>query len=260
MAGTVQRLASAPVKGMALLAHETVHIDRTGIEGDRTYALVDPRGLMVNGKRIGPLATIVPELGRDPNRLRLHFPDGRVVEDDVTLGGVVSTVFFGLERPAREVDGPFSAAISAWAGQPLRLVRMVAPNGAIDRANISASISILSAASLGTLSTIAGLELDPRRFRMSVIVEDVPAYAEDAWVGGRLRIGSAILRPSGGLARCVVPGQDPDTGLPTTDVLGILKRTRSEIESTEKAPFGIWAEVLEPGEIRLGDPVVPLTD
>lgn len=260
MNGTVARLAMTPVKGLGLVEPGAVTVGPAGIVGDRAFALVDPDGKMVNGKRIGPLATVFAELDGEPESLRLRFPDGSVVEGDVTLGDPVSAIFFGSPRTTRAVTGPFSDALSAWAGEPLRLVRAETENGAIDRRDRGGSLSLLSSAGLGTLAADMGLgaPLDPRRFRMSVVFDGLPAYAEDEWVGRRVRIGDVVVRPAGGLARCKVPGQDPDTGLATLDVLGTLAVTRRSVVSTEKCPFGVYAEVVETGTIRLGDPIGPI--
>ena len=262
MNGTVARLSSAPVKGMALASHDAVEVGPAGITDDRIYAVVDETGRMVNGKRIGPLATIAPEVLHRPEALRLRFPDGRLVEAEIILGPAVTTVFFGLNRPAREVAGPFSAALSEWSGRPLRLVRMDGTNAGIDRWNLGGSLSLLSNEALRSLAAFAGLAEppDPRRFRMSVMIDGVSAHAEDGWIGRSVRIGSTLLRPVAHLGRCVVTSHDPETGIRSLDTLELIATMRSEVISKESMPFGVWAEVLEPGTIRVGDPVVPVEE
>ena len=66
-------LSMAPVKAMALVALDTADIGPRGIPGDRRFAVVDETGRLINGKRLGRLATIVPTVtrGRDPPRTSL---------------------------------------------------------------------------------------------------------------------------------------------------------------------------------------------
>ena len=55
-------------------------------------------------------------------RLRLELPDGEQVEDVVRLGGPVVAQFYSGILRGQLVDGPWSDAISEFAGRPLRLV------------------------------------------------------------------------------------------------------------------------------------------
>ena len=77
--GTVARIAIAPVKALALVALDEVDLKVTGVPGDRRYALLDAQHRLANGKRLGPLVRIRPEIGGDPDCLVLHLPDGRVM-------------------------------------------------------------------------------------------------------------------------------------------------------------------------------------
>jgi uncharacterized protein YcbX len=237
-----------------------VRVGPTGILGDRRFLLIDPANRLVAGKRLGPLATIVPRIGHEPERLALHFPDGSVTDAPVELGGLVNAVLYGEDRPGHEVDGPFSAVLSEWAAQPLRLVHMDAEGGGIDRAPEGGGITLISRGSLRALAQAAGLDepLDPRRFRMSVVVDGIEAYGEDAWLGRRVRLGEVIVAPHGNVGRCAVTTHDPDTGRRSLDTLQLLAETRADVPTTEALPFGVWGQVLVPGRIRLGDEVAVL--
>ena len=171
-------------------------------------------------------------------------------------------MFYGYERPARVVEGPYSEALSAATGQPLTLVRMSEEGAGIDRADEGGSVSIQSMAALEAMAAAAGLEapVDSRRFRMTFTLDGVEAHAEDGWMGRRVRIGDAIVRPGGNIGRCAVTTQDPDTGLRSLDTLRLIAETRGHLLATEPLPFGVWAEVLVAGRVRVGDPVEPLPD
>ena len=247
---------------MALIEHSAVQVGLAGIVGDRRYALIDPLDRLVSGKRIGPLATIVPGVRDDPEALALHFPDGSVVEEEIVLGRAVSAVFYGEGRPAHEVEGSFSRTLSEWAGQPIRLVRLDDDGGGIDRSDEGGGFSLVSSGSLLALAQAAGLvePLDPRRFRMSAVVDGLEPYAEDAWLGRRVQLGEVLVQVRGNIGRCAVTTHDPATGRRSLDTLKLLAETRGDIPTNEPLPFGVFATVLVPGTIRLGDQVSILGD
>jgi hypothetical protein len=263
-------LSSAPVKAMALSLPTSVQVGPAGILGDRRYAVIDPNNRLVNGKRIGPLATIVPaaaapdadEADGEPERLSLRFPDGSVVAEAVDLGRPITAVFHGTDRAVLEVGGSFSSALSAWAGSHLRLVRLVVEGGGIDRAPEGGGFSIISHGSLAALAAAASLDdpLDPRRFRMSAVVDGVEAYAEDGWIGRQVQLGEVIVEPLGNVGRCAITTQDPDTGRRSLDTLELIATTRGHLPTTEALPFGVWSSVITPGTIRIGDPVTVLPE
>ncbi len=66
------------------------------------------------------------------------------------------------------------------------------------------------------------------------------------------------MKLHGDVGRCVVTTQDPDTGERDLDTLRTLTGYRGEVETTERLPFGVWGEVVEPGTVRLGDAVEPV--
>ena len=122
----------------------------------------------------------------------------------------MQTRFFGRPRAARPVIGPFSEALSA-TSPGVRLTLVEPEHPAMDRGRRGA-FSLLSTAALNGF--------DPRRFRMLFGVDGIPAHAEDDWIGERVRIGDAVVRPFSGTGRCLVTSQDPDTGVADMDMLG----------------------------------------
>lgn len=184
------------------------------------------------------------------------MPDGSLVAGVVERGAPAKVLFSKEARIARSVVGPWDAAISGWAGRPLHLVAFDRGSG-IDR---GPSVSVVSTAALAELARVGGqpAPLDGRRFRMTFGVDDVPAYAEDRWVGREVRIGAATVAVAGNVGRCAVTTQDPDTGRRTFDTLGTIQRTRGTLETSEPLPFGVWAEVVRPAIVACGDPVQAL--
>ena len=257
--GSVAWIAVAPVKGLRLSLRDEVRLERTGVPGDRRFYFVDESGRFVNGKRFGCLFEVVAK--HDDNRLALEFPDGRSVEEEVRLGEAIETDFYGRRVSARLVWGPWSEAVSDFAGRPLRLARTDEPGAAIDR-SARAAATLVSTAALARLAEAADIEqpVDGRRFRMLFGVDGIPAHAEDGWLGRRVRVGEAVVVPRGNVGRCAVTTLDPDRGVRTLDTLAALACYRGGVETTEPLPFGVWAEINEPGHVRLGDAVEPELD
>jgi uncharacterized protein len=248
----VSRLALTPVKATRLHTLERIELGPDGARGNRRFFMIDERDRMLNGKVLGELTRVVADYDEDAQRLRMTFPDGRVVEGQVALGDVATVKFFSRTVQARLVDGPWSEALSDYQGRSLRL----AAGDAVDRGE-RGTVSLISRGSLGRLAE-AGSEpsVDGRRFRMLVEVDGVPAHAEDAWVGRTVQIGGATVRFNGHVGRCLITSRNPETGevdLPTLDLLGSYRR---DLDTTEPLPFGIYGGVVTPGNVAVGDPVI----
>jgi MOSC domain-containing protein len=257
MRGSVAWITIAPVKSLALVHRDEVELEPFGVRENRRFYLVDDNGRMINGKVVGSLVQVVPDYDEEEERLALQLPGGDVVAGDLAVGESLTTSFFGRPVAGRIVDGPWSKALSDLAGRSLRLLRTEEPGHGADRGG-RAGISLVGTASLEALANAAGVEgVDGRRFRMLFGVDGVPPHAEDAWIGGRLRIGDAVVWLRGNVGRCAVTTQNPETGVPDLDTLHALGEYRGDVETTEPLAFGVWGEVVEPGRVRLGDPVEP---
>jgi uncharacterized protein YcbX len=253
---TVARISIAPVKSLALVHPESVELTAYGVEGDRVFAVIDADGRLANGTKHGPLVRV--RSAYDGERLTLTLPDGTEVSDVVRLGDAISPVFYGEERPARVVEGPFAAALSEVDGSPLRLVRMDDGEG-VDRPG-DGVVTLLSTSALTAMADQAG-EIEPvdgRRFRMTFLLDGVPAHEEDGWVGREVRIGGAVVRVGGNVGRCSITQQDPETGVKSFDTLKLIQAARGQMPTTEPLPFGVHAEVVVPGRVAVGDQVEPV--
>jgi len=252
----VSALRTTPVKGLRICAREEVMLEIGGVGDDRRFYLIDERGRMVNGKRIGILSAVRAEFDRGTGRLALIFPDGSAVSQIVKLKGEVQTRFFSDRPMAKLVAGPWSRVLSDYTGTELRLVQADPDRGGVDR-GAAGGVSLISEASVARLEAVAdGRTVDSRRFRMLLEVAGPDAHEEDEWVGHTVRVGQALVAFRGHVGRCLVTSQSPDTGivdLPTLELLGY----RRGLATTEPLAFGIFGEVLEPGLVRLGDGVTP---
>ena len=257
MAGCVARISIAPVKALALVHPEEVDVDFTGVAGDRRFWLVDRDGRLANDKAFPQLLLVQAEWDEATRRLALVFPDGERVEGAVGPGEPAEATLYGEPHPSRAVPGPWQQALSEYAGEPLTL--LWSESGAVDRGVGGGAATLVSRASLDRLREEAGADepVDGRRFRMLFEIDGVGPHAEDEWIGNRVEIGDAVLAFTGDVGRCIVTKTNPDTAEIDFDTLGTLSAYRAE-GRTEPLPFGVHGAVVQPGRVRVGDPVRPV--
>jgi uncharacterized protein YcbX len=240
---------------LGLVHPDEVELAERGVVGNRRFWLVDGGRRLYNNKRNGPLVQIRPDWNEATRELALTFPDGTRVAGTVELDDEPFEVeMYGYPLASRRVRGPWQEAISEYAGEPLTL--LWSEEGAPDRL-YAGTASLVSRESLARLAEEAGAdELDGRRFRMLFEIDGVRAHEEDEWLGTHVRIGEATIKVNGDVGRCAVTTHDPDTGVPTVDTLKALAGYRRNGRK-EPLPLGVYASVVVPGRVRLGDEVVP---
>jgi MOSC domain-containing protein len=254
----VAAILVTPVKGLRVQSRAAVEVGPGGVADDRRFLLIDDRGRMVNAKRHPALVRVAADYRPEGRTLALSLP-GRTVEGEVAAGPKGEVAFYSSAIAAREVPGPWSAALSELVGTPLRLVEADPDRGAVDRGPRGA-VTIVSSASVQRLAAEAEPPdpLDARRFRMTFELDGLEAHAEDEWVGRPVRIGEALVEPGGHVGRCLVTSLDPESGVRDVETLDLLARYRREAETTEPLACGVYARVLQPGMVRLGDAAAPL--
>ena len=254
---TLARLSVTPVKGTAIHHPSSATITPAGIPQDRRFYIVDEWGELFSGSTFGPLVAIVAEYDTEAERLKLRFPDGSLTEAPADeLGAEETTDFYGRLVAAHVVEGPFAEAISVYCARPLRLVRCDREG---DGADVE-PITVVSAESVRDLAERGRYEgtLDARRFRLNLELEGCDPHEEDSWAGRRVRVGGATIEVRGQVPRCVFTTKDPDTGQKDWDTLTQIARYRQRIPGDGGLPFGVYARVVEPGSVRVGDAVTPL--
>ena len=118
----------------------------------------------------------------DATVLRLTFPDGTVVEDDVRLADAIETPIHGRTGVGHVVDGPCAAALGAFLAGDVRLVRCDQPGGT----RIAHAATLVTDGSLDALGAALGVGVvDARRFRMLIELDG----------GARPRGGHVDRRP-----------------------------------------------------------------
>ena len=189
---TLARLNVTPVKGLALHHPARTRITEAGLPENRRFYLVDEAGTLFSGSDFGPLVRIVPEYDPAEEHLRLAFPDGTVVEGDVSeLGAAETSDFYDRIVPGHRVEGPWAEAFTSYIGKPVRMLRCDADGDGVD----VLPLTVVSTASVRDLASKGGYdgELDSRRFRINLELDGCEPYDEDSWDGGTITIGEVAL-------------------------------------------------------------------
>lgn len=251
---TITLLSTTPVKGLALHHPRSISLTRHGAAGDRRFYLVDESGKLQSCTRNPELYGLTAAWDQDSRRLQVSrgadLLVGGVIEPDRPVGTDLSGIRT-LEADT-VADPRWDAFFSDLLGLPVSLVQ--ARESAFD----VQPVTLLGTGSVDELARRSGLpHVDPRRFRMLIQFEGGDPHAEDSWDGCRLEVGGAVLRAGGPVKRCAATTRHPDTGSVDLQTLRLITdyRGRQESEFGAGAHFGVYASVLEPGTITVGDTV-----
>ncbi|HET8726653.1 MAG TPA: MOSC domain-containing protein [Alphaproteobacteria bacterium] len=110
-------------------------------------------------------------------------------------------------------------------------------------------VSIINLATLADLERVTRRPVDWRRFRGNVMVEGLAPWAEFELVGREIALGDARLKVVERIGRCAATNVDPDTGARDLNV------PKSLLTGYGHADCGVYAEVVEGGAVRIGDPL-----
>lgn len=254
--GYVAHLRTTPIKGFTMRESSSAFITvDEGVAGDRAFFLLDEAGTLLSTSRTACFLRLWASFDPDSDVLAIGHGAETLMEDRVLDGAAVRAHFFA-DRYAtgRIVLGRWSGFLSQIAGRPVRLARAVGPLGGFD----VHPLSMVSEGSVLALTDDAGgVPLDGRRFRMTVTVAGVPAFAEDDWLGEALCVGDAVVRVTSQVRRCAAVQKDPDGGRTRGNALRRIKEVRGTTTtgSGRGLHLGVYADVERSGRVRVGDGV-----
>jgi uncharacterized protein len=233
--GSVLFLKRWPVKSMAGESVDALCIDELGAIGDRVHALFAP----LNGTPRRINAQGVPRL----LAWAAAYPDTDAAA--LTRDSLPKPAITAPDGRTRSWDDPgLPAALRDDLGRDVTLVRE--EDGLQDRPT---TLHVTVARSVHALGEAIGGTVDARRFRSNLHLDlDAEPFAEDAWIGRRLRIGAAELEVVETCERCAIPTRDPDTQEKWPQLLRWLAAERDTM-------FGLIVRATGPAVVRPGDPV-----
>jgi uncharacterized protein YcbX len=229
--GVIRQLGRYPVKSMRGESLPATMLTLQGVPADRRYAFVQK-----SSRSSFPWLTAreLPEL------LCYHTTVEEVSPQEVevtvnTPGGEK----FSIKSPE------LRQALEARSARELFLLHDY--RGSYD----VAPISLISLQTITRIAEESETKEDPLRFRPNLLVdlEGGEAFDELNWVGHILRVGGvARIAITEVDQRCMMITLDPATAQPSPAVL------RSVVQQ-HKQCAGVYATVLTPGEVRVGDTV-----
>jgi hypothetical protein len=259
MATTLASLYRYPVKGLSPepLAGARLSPGRC-LPHDRRFAIALPATRFDPQRPEWLAKTHFAMLMRDEKlaRLRTRFDEASgllsIAQDSRPVFEARLTDVDGKRRAAAFFDDFLDGVVEG----PLRIVE--APDhtfaDARKKPNATADqyVSLINRASLLALESSIGAPVDPLRFRANAYFDGPPAWAELEWLGRPLTIGTARLRVVAAITRCAATQVNPDTAERDLDIVGALQRGFGH------NLMGIYAEVVEAGEIAVGDDIETL--
>ncbi len=110
-------------------------------------------------------------------------------------------------------------------------------------------VSIINLSSVGAVDGLVDWDVHPLRFRANLYVTGWPAWHEFELLDRTLVIGDVRLKVVKRIKRCAAVNVDPDTALRDLEIPNTLQRRLGH------ADCGIYAEVISPGTLRIGDEI-----
>jgi uncharacterized protein YcbX len=271
----VASLHSYPIKGCYRTDHSEMTIEPWGPAGDRRWAIVDADGVMVTQREIPDLVRVKPRADGPILHLSADgHPDLSVTSTVAsTAEDLVDMKVFQDPIQASPVGEAADTWLSMvldrkvrllWLDDPTRRPVQTGFSEPTDRVSLADGFPVLitNTASLNWLNDAiaeaqSGFQsgegpLPMTRFRPNIVVEGAAAWAEDGWIGRRLRIGAALFRVAKGTGRCVVATTDQDTGERGREPLRTLARFRN---FDQRLLFGVVLIPDELGVVTVGDEV-----
>jgi uncharacterized protein YcbX len=245
---------------------ESADITKSGLLGDRAYALIDGSDGKVatakNPRKWPTLFNFHAELAATPAPgaklppVRITLPDGAVVtSEQPDVHRLLSSVLGRDVTLSGLPEQPMSTAEEFWPD-----MEGLDHRNTVTDFNLPEStyfdIDYVHILTTATLARFRELYPEGRfevpRFRPNIVVDtgaSEAAFEENAWIGKTLAIGDNVrLSITGPCGRCVM------TTLPQGDLprdMGILRTAAQR----NRGSVGVYAAVLQAGQIRRGDSV-----
>jgi uncharacterized protein YcbX len=232
--GSVTALWRYPVSSMGGERLERAPVGASGIAGDRIWGLLDA----ATGRIASP--------GREKHFIQVPRGHARFT------GAGVAISADGESWAGPDDPGTIEALAAIFGFRPLLKQFDPFDSGGFRPRYEHAPLHIVTTAAMRSLEREhPGSVIDERRFRPSLVVDwpdGTGPMPEREWLGRDIRIGDVVLRGSRPCGRCGFITLEQE-GLPLD-----VELLRTVVKRYERN-FGIYCDVVVPGEIRAGDVV-----
>jgi uncharacterized protein YcbX len=264
LAGRVTELNFYPVKSCAGTTLQQAEVGSAGLPFDRQWILVDEHGNMLTQRQNANIALIKPTVVAD-GTLTLSAPGmpTLTVPSQTDAPSVAITVWHS-DCGGHDQGDAAAAWIQKYLRTPARLFRAdmnslrknrwdMAPDTEATVAFADGyPLLVVSAESLVDLNSKLRAPIPMNRFRPSIVVQGLGAYAEDT--PQQLQIGDVRLRYVYPCSRCVITTIDQGTA--TMRGPEPLKTLNTYRNRDGEVVFGSYYVVEKPGTISVGAPVL----
>ncbi len=255
--GTVESLWRYPVKSMSGEEMTAAFMGFSGFYGDRCYAFKNSAA-----RKGAPYLTASTQ-----QQMLRYLPQFRCPEKTITPPNLIEAMSIApginpangdAEDMILDVVTPSGAVVAV--DDPALLEMLVEGLRGENHLTLVRSdraltdcrpVSLIGLQTIRQVETELGIPIDKRRFRANVYLDlaSHDGFAEDEWVGRRVRIGAkaeiAILERD---PRCKMISLDPDTGEHNPEVLRKVAKAHANLA-------GVYCAVLVEGVLTKGDSI-----
>lgn len=224
---SVETLRRYPVKSMGGEALTSVALDARGLDGDRWFAVRDGGGRLASGK----------DSRRFRRRDAVFEHAARTTAEGVRVTATGASWLVG--------DPALDAHLSGVMGDEVAVL----PEGGTSHQD-GGPVSLVGTATLAWCAERWGIDADPRRLRVNVVVATDEPFVEESWAGRDVAVGGATLRVLERVPRCRMVDLAQDGASARGRWLAPLAQERETC-------VAVYADVATPGTIRAGDLVDP---
>ena len=241
----IEQIWRYPVKSLRGEQVESSAVDARGLLGDRLWAVRDAEGRLGSGKNSR-------RFRRFPGPALLSLSARYPVEPAPGPDGIAPPLVVAADgREFSVADGSADRHFRAQSGDPTLSVAREAAVSHFDEE----PISLIGTATLRWVEErLPGVATDARRFRPNLVVRTAEPFAEEAWVGRTVRVGSrddaVDLVFSHVLVRCVMT-VSAQADLP--EASGMLKLLARRADQPLRV--AVVGAVAKAGVVRRGDVV-----
>jgi uncharacterized protein YcbX len=266
--GRVSGIHRYPVKSMGGEALETALVGAPGIAGDRRFAVRDldsgkilsakqpavGRVLLAYAARCGDAGSVAVRI----DGTEYSSTNGELIDEALSTG-LGRRVHLATATGSDEQYESYWPELEGMALSDVTLDLPIAMSTGPGTFVDVAALHVVTSSSLARLRRLASDSLiDIARFRPNLVIDlfdEVDRFVENDWVDATAQVGTAVIRFGAASPRCVMTTlAQPNLPDDRRILRALADHNRLDYGGFGNfACLGIYAEVVEPGEVHTGD-------